>query len=134
MREGIRQRAPAQTSKWLEALPLRLPPPSLNSGDVLLRSRAEVRAASSQEKPRQRGHSRGVELRRFGTHTRHTVDAGHHMPAPLAFTDEQIAAGRRSSRLSSRRLAGKPLGDGQVFRAIREVQGRYLDAPKWDVR
>ena len=31
-------------------------------------------------------------------------------------------------------LEGRPIGDGQVFRAIREVQGRYLDAPKWGVR
>jgi hypothetical protein len=28
-------------------------------------------------------------------------------------------------------LDGRPIGDGAVFRAIRDVQGRYLDAPKW---
>jgi hypothetical protein len=63
------------------------------------------------------------------------------MPAPLAFTDEQIAAIMNAAQPLARAdraafleavvaaLDGKPLGDGQVFRAIREVQGRYLDAP-----
>jgi hypothetical protein len=31
-------------------------------------------------------------------------------------------------------LDGKPLGDGQVFRAIRDVQGRYLEPPQWGTR
>jgi hypothetical protein len=68
------------------------------------------------------------------------------MPAPLAFTDEQIAAIMNAAQPIARAdraafleavvaaLEGKPLGDGAVFGAIREVQGRYLDAPKWGVR
>jgi hypothetical protein len=68
------------------------------------------------------------------------------MPAPLAFSDEQIAAIMNTAQplASADRAAfleevvaaldGKPLGDGMVFRAIRAVQARYLDAPKWGVR
>jgi hypothetical protein len=68
------------------------------------------------------------------------------MPAPLAFTDEQIAALMNAAQPLARadraaflgavvaRSNGKPIGDGAVFRAIREVQGRYLDVPKWGVR
>ena len=68
------------------------------------------------------------------------------MPSPLAFTDEQIAAIMRAAEPLARTdraafleavvaaLEGRPIGDGQVFRAIREVQGRYLDAPKWGTR
>jgi hypothetical protein len=46
------------------------------------------------------------------------------MPASLAFTDEQIAAIMD---------AAQPLA--RAYRAaFREVQGRYLDAPKWGTR
>jgi hypothetical protein len=60
------------------------------------------------------------------------------MPAPLAFSDEQIDAilraatpitpGDRSSFLEAvaAKLDGQPLGDGVVFRVIREVQARFL--------
>jgi len=68
------------------------------------------------------------------------------MPAPLAFTDEQIAAIMNAAQPLARAdraafleavvaaLDGKPIGDGAVLRAIREVQGRYIDVPKWGVR
>jgi hypothetical protein len=61
------------------------------------------------------------------------------MSTPLAFTDEQIDAllraatpippGDRSSFLEAvvAALDGRVLGDGAVFRAIREIQGRYLN-------
>jgi hypothetical protein len=60
------------------------------------------------------------------------------MPAPLAFSDEQIdaimraagplAPGDRTGFLEE--IAAKVLGDGLVFRAIREAQARYLDPPQ----
>jgi hypothetical protein len=69
------------------------------------------------------------------------------MPAPLAFTDEQIAAIMNAAQPLARAdraafleavvaaLDGKPLGDGLVvFRVIREVQGRYLEPQRWGVR
>jgi hypothetical protein len=68
------------------------------------------------------------------------------MPPPLPFTDEQITAIMRAAQplaLPDRaafleawlpRSRGKPVGDGAVFRAIREVQGRYLEPVKWGVR
>jgi hypothetical protein len=61
------------------------------------------------------------------------------MPAPLAFSDQQIdailrAAGPlahvdRSGFLEeiAAKLDGQTLGDGVVFRTIRETQLRYLD-------
>ena len=63
------------------------------------------------------------------------------MPAPLAFSDEQIdailraatplAPGDRTAFLEevAAKLNGQPLGDGIVFRTIRETQLRYLDPP-----
>jgi hypothetical protein len=60
------------------------------------------------------------------------------MPAPLAFSDEQIdailraatplAPGDRAGFLEevAAKLDGQPLGDGVVFRVIREVAARYL--------
>jgi hypothetical protein len=63
------------------------------------------------------------------------------MPAPLAFSDQQIdailraagplAPGDRTTFLEeiAAKLAGLTLGDGIVFRVIREVQGRYLNPP-----
>jgi len=74
------------------------------------------------------------------------IRCGPIMPAPPAFTDEQIDAIMRAAAPLApddraafveevlAALDGKPLGDGAVFSAIREVQGRYLDAPKWGVR
>jgi hypothetical protein len=64
------------------------------------------------------------------------------MSTPLAFSDEQIdailraagplAPGDRTGFLEeiAAKLDGQPLGDGVVFRVIREVQGRYLDPPQ----
>jgi hypothetical protein len=64
------------------------------------------------------------------------------MPAPPASTDEQLDAilraatplqpGDRSSFLEAvaAKLDGKVLGDGVVFRAIREIQGRFLEPPQ----
>jgi hypothetical protein len=66
------------------------------------------------------------------------------MPAPLAFTDEQIAAIMNAAQPLARAdraafleavvaaLEGRPIGDGAVFRAIREVQGRYLEPQRGD--
>ena len=60
----------------------------------------------------------------------------------LFFTDEQLSAlmraatpiqpADRSSFLEAvvAALDGKTLGDGAVFRAIREIQGRYLNPPE----
>jgi hypothetical protein len=60
------------------------------------------------------------------------------MSVPLSFTDEQVDAVMRAATpipLADRtafleavaaKLDGKVLGDGVVFRAIREIQGRYL--------
>jgi hypothetical protein len=48
---------------------------------------------------------------------------------PLARADRAAFLGAVVARSN-----GKPIGDGAVFRAIREVQGRYLDVPKWGVR
>jgi len=31
-------------------------------------------------------------------------------------------------------LEGRPIGDGAVFRAIMEVQGRYLEPQRWGTR
>jgi hypothetical protein len=63
------------------------------------------------------------------------------MPAPLAFSDEQIdagplAPGDRTGFLEeiAAKLDGQPLGDGIVFRVVREVQGRYLDPPQRGAR
>jgi hypothetical protein len=68
------------------------------------------------------------------------------MPTLLAFTDSQIAAIMDAAQPLARAdraafleavvaaLEGKPLGDGAVFRAIREVQGRYLEPQKWGTR
>jgi hypothetical protein len=62
-----------------------------------------------------------------------------HMPAPLAFSDEQLdailraagplAPGDRTGFLEeiAAKLDGQPLGDGIVFKTIRETQLRYLD-------
>jgi hypothetical protein len=59
----------------------------------------------------------------------------------LSFTDEQLDAllraatplppGDRTAFLEevASKLSGQILGDGLVFRAIREIQGRYLDPP-----
>jgi hypothetical protein len=64
------------------------------------------------------------------------------MPSALSFTDDQIDAimraatplspDDRSSFLEeiAAKLDGKVLGDGIVFRAIREIQGRYLNPPE----
>ena len=69
-----------------------------------------------------------------------------HMPAPPRFTDEQIdaimraaaplAPGDRTLFLEAvvAALDGKALGDGLVFRVIREVQLRHLDPPQWGTR
>jgi hypothetical protein len=66
--------------------------------------------------------------------------------APPAFSDEQITAimnaaqplapGDRAAFLEAvvAALDGRAIGDGAVFRAIRAVQGRYLDVPKWGTR
>ena len=63
------------------------------------------------------------------------------MPAPLAFSDEQIDAILRATgpllpsdqtaflEEVAAKLDGQPLGDGVVFRTIRETQLRYLDPP-----
>jgi hypothetical protein len=62
------------------------------------------------------------------------------MPPPLAFTDsvtaimdaaQPLARADRAAFLEAvvAALEGKPLGDGAVFRAIREVQCRYLNPP-----
>jgi hypothetical protein len=53
------------------------------------------------------------------------MDAAAPLPAAdrAAFLEEVVAA-----------LDGRPIGDGLIFRAIRAVQARYLDAPKWGVR
>jgi hypothetical protein len=64
------------------------------------------------------------------------------VPSPLAFTDSQIdaillaagplAPGDRTGFLGevAAKLNGQPLGDGVVFRVIREVQGRYLQGQR----
>ena len=69
-----------------------------------------------------------------------------HMPPPLAFTDSQITAIMDAAQPLARAdraafleavveaLEGRPIGDGQVFRAVRAAQGRYRDAPKWGTR
>jgi hypothetical protein len=61
--------------------------------------------------------------------------------AARAFTDEQIDALLRAAtplppadrtrflEEVAAKLEGQTLGDGLVFRAIREAQGRYLDPP-----
>jgi hypothetical protein len=64
------------------------------------------------------------------------------MPAPLAFTDEQIDAILRAAEplapgdragfleeIAAKLNGGQVLGDGLVFRTIREVQLRYLTPP-----
>ena len=62
------------------------------------------------------------------------------MPPPLAFTDsvtaimdaaQPLARADRAAFLEAvvAALDGKPLVDGAVFRAIREVQCRYLNPP-----
>ena len=63
------------------------------------------------------------------------------MPAPLAFSDQQLdailraagplAPGDRTGFLEeiAAKLDGQALGDGLVFRVIREVQARYLTPP-----
>ena len=60
----------------------------------------------------------------------------------LSFTDEQLSALMRAAtplqpddRASfleavAAKLDGKVLGDGLVFRAIRETQGRFLNPPE----
>jgi hypothetical protein len=62
--------------------------------------------------------------------------------APLSLSDEQLDAllraaeplqpGDRTSFLEAvaAKLQGQPLGDGVVFRAIRETQGRFLNPPE----
>jgi hypothetical protein len=68
------------------------------------------------------------------------------MPPPLAFTDSQITAIMEAAQPLGRAdraafleevvaaLQGRPIGDGAVFRAIRDVQGRYLEPLKWGTR
>ena len=60
----------------------------------------------------------------------------------LSFTDEQLDALLRAAtpippadrtaflEEVAAKLQDKVLGDGLVFRAIREIQGRYLDPPQ----
>ena len=46
-----------------------------------------------------------------------------------------LSPGDRSSLLEAVAAAdGKTLGDGVVFRTIRETQLRYLDPPQWGTR
>jgi hypothetical protein len=64
------------------------------------------------------------------------------MPAALSFTDEQLSAILRAAtpippadrtrflEQVATKLEGQTLGDGVVFRAIRETQGRYLNPPE----
>ena len=63
------------------------------------------------------------------------------MPSPLALTDEQVDALLRAAmpippadrtaflEEIAAKLEGQTLGDGAVLRAIREIQGRYLNPP-----
>jgi hypothetical protein len=67
------------------------------------------------------------------------------MPSPPAFTDSQITAIMDAAQPLARAdraalleavveaLQGSAVGDGQVYRAIRAAQGRYLVPPKWGV-
>ena len=69
-----------------------------------------------------------------------------HMPVPPAFTDQQIDAIMNAAQPLARAdraafleavveaLDGQPIGDGAVFRVIREVQGRYLEPQRWGTR
>jgi hypothetical protein len=71
-------------------------------------------------------------------------DSGHkmrpHMPAPPAFTDEQIdaimsaaeplAPADRTPFLEAvaSALQGQEIGDGKLYRVLREIQPRYLES------
>jgi hypothetical protein len=68
------------------------------------------------------------------------------MPAPIALTDAQLdavisacrplsLAGRDAFLLDlAALLQGQELGDGTVFRLIREVQRKHFDPPELDER